>query len=143
MSMVRTFFRDILDPHSTSSSRRFATLISLGLFTLTSLLVTFFVFYLILFTPKGVVNIELLNVLGDILEYHFYIILSGVGLITVDGLGKMMVERVKAKVQGNILTGFPTTDTINVETMTQAETVNAEKVETVNTNTTNIEKGGE
>jgi hypothetical protein len=140
---MKEFFKSILNPESASSVRRFATLMSLGFFCITSLLVVFFVFYLVLFTPKGAVNIDLLGVLKDILEYHFYIILAGSGLITIDALGRMMVERVKAKVQGNIITGFPNTDTINVETMTKADTVNAEKVDTVNTNTTNIEKSGD
>lgn len=57
----------------------------------------FFAFFVLVYLPKGRVEPDLFNLLKDILEYDFYIILSGLGFITADNFGKMMVERVKAK----------------------------------------------
>lgn len=59
---------------------------------------SFFVFYLIIYTPKGAVNKDLIDTLMVIFEYDFYIILSGLGFITITDLRSILIERAKAKI---------------------------------------------
>lgn len=83
----------------------------------TSFLVSFFVFYLIIYTPKGSVNKDLLGLLDRVLEQDFWIILSGLGFITVENMGQIMLEKSKDKVAGNVAVGSPSTENINVKNM--------------------------
>lgn len=129
---MKKFLRDVLDPTSEASAKRFITIILAAHFVITSFLVSFFVFYLILFTPKGNVNKDLLETLKVIFEYDFYIILAGLGFITADNLGQMMLEKAKTITAGNVSVGAPTADNLNVTT---AGTVNTDNIDTVNTKT--------
>lgn len=53
---------------------------------------------MIFYTTKGKVDRDLLAMLKDVLEYDFYIILSGLGFITVENMGQVLVEKAKAKI---------------------------------------------
>ena len=46
-----------------------------------------------MYLPKGKVEKDLLVALGNVLEYDFYIILSGLGFITSEGVVKMFVTK--------------------------------------------------
>jgi hypothetical protein len=46
-----------------------------------------------MYLPKGKVEKNLLDSLGKVLEYDFYIILSGLGFITSEGVVKMFVTK--------------------------------------------------
>jgi hypothetical protein len=46
-----------------------------------------------MYLPKGRVEPVLLDALGKVLEYDFYIILSGLGFITSEGVVKMFVSK--------------------------------------------------
>ena len=92
-------------------------------FIVASFVILFFSFYLIVSVPKGTVNIDLINLLKNVLEYDFYIILSGLGFITADNLGQMLLERAKAlgaNIVSSTTTSQPTvpTTTTNVTTTT-------------------------
>ena len=97
---MRKFLLNLLSSESTTSSKRFITLVIALHFVITSFLVSFFVFYLIIYTPKGTVNKDLIDTLMAIFEYDFYIIVSGLGFVTIDNMGAIMVERAKAKLGG-------------------------------------------
>lgn len=137
---VARFFNKLISSKDPASSKRFVTLVIALHFIIACFCVLFFSFKVVYSLPRGRVEPELIGLLKDVLEYDFYIILAGLGFITVDNAGSMLLERAKARVQGNIATGSPNVDTLNVQTMTKAETVKAEHVDTVNTQTTSIEK---
>ena len=63
-----------------------------------SFMILFIAFYVIFYTTKGKVDTELLAMLKDVLEYDFYIVLSGLGFITADNTVKLITERSKAKI---------------------------------------------
>jgi hypothetical protein len=46
-----------------------------------------------MYLPKGKVEKSLLDALGKVIEYDFYIILSGLGFITSEGVVKMIVSK--------------------------------------------------
>lgn len=46
-----------------------------------------------MYLPKGRVEKDLLDSLGTVLEYDFYIILSGLGFITSEGVVKMIISK--------------------------------------------------
>lgn len=99
---MKNFWMSIISSKETNSSKRLITLIIAFHFIIASFVILFFAFYLMIYTPKGVVNIDLLNLLKTVLEYDFYIILSGLGFITGENLGQMLVERAKAVSAGVI-----------------------------------------
>lgn len=115
--MGNKFWSQIISSKDTASSKRLVTLIISLHFIVASFVILFIAFYVIFYTTRGKVDPDLLGMLKDVLEYDFYIILSGLGFITADNLGQMMLERAKAKVAGNIAVGAPSADTINVETI--------------------------
>lgn len=98
---MKSFFKKLLSTKSTESSKRFITLIIALHFILASFVILFFAFYLIIYTPKGVVNLNLLDLLKHVLEYDFYIILTGLGFITAEGFISMMIEKFKNNPQSN------------------------------------------
>ncbi len=104
-------------------------------FIITSFLVTFFAFYLVLYTPKGAVNTTLIELLKNILENDFWIIVAGFGFISTVDFGQAMIQKAVATARG------PAPITIEnaeaVTSTTKAETVNTENIENVSTNTTN------
>lgn len=121
---AKEFWKSILSSDSLASSKRLITLIMAAHFIVTSFLVSFFVFYLIIYTPKGSVNEDLVNLLDKILESDFYVILSGLGFITVENFGSMMLEKARSKADANVKVGSPTADTINVETVNVDQSTN-------------------
>lgn len=114
---VRNFWSSVLSSDDPTSSKRLITLILSGIFILAQLAILFIAFYVVFYTIKGKVDIDLLHMLDKVLEYDFYIILSGLGFITADNMSQMLLERAKAKVAGNIAVGAPNADTINVQNM--------------------------
>ncbi len=91
------FWKSVLSSKDTASSKRLVTLLTAMHFFLASFTILFIAFYVIFYTTKGKVDTDLLGMLKDVLEYDFYIILSGLGFITADNIGQVMVERTKAK----------------------------------------------
>jgi len=106
-------------------------------FILTSFLATFFLFYLALYTAKGSINKDLLDLLGEILKNDFWIIIAGFGFISSVDFGQAMIQRAVAVAKGPADVIVQNAESMSTSN-TKAETVNAERVETVNTNTTNI-----
>ncbi len=70
---MKKFWMGIISSKDTNSSKRLITLIIALHFIIASFVILFFAFYLIVYTPKGAVNIDLLNLLKNVLEYDFYI----------------------------------------------------------------------
>ena len=94
---MSNFWKSILSSKDPSSSKRLVTLIISFHFIVSSFAILFVAFYVIFKMPKGQVNTDLLSLLEKILEYDFYIILSGLGFIAADNLGQIMLERAKQK----------------------------------------------
>lgn len=97
LSETKKFFREIIDGKNDTSSKRFVTLLTAGCFFIAQFLIIFIAFYVIFYTPRGRVDINLLNLLKEVLEYDFYIILSGLGFITMEGVTNVMIEKAKNK----------------------------------------------
>ncbi len=87
------FWRKILDAKDSTSSKRLVTLIVALHFILASFVILFLVCYVVMYLPKGKVEKNLLDSLGKVLEYDFYIILSGLGFITSEGIVQMIVSK--------------------------------------------------
>ena len=87
------FWSRILDGNDTFSSKRLITLVVAAHFILSSFVILFFATYVILYLPKGKVELELLNALKQVLEYDFYIILSGLGFVTSEGLVSIIMSK--------------------------------------------------
>jgi hypothetical protein len=90
---TKSFWGSILNANDTNSSKRLITLIISLHFILASFVILFLVCYVIMYLPKGKVEKDLLVALGNVLEYDFYIILSGLGFVTSEGLVKMIVSK--------------------------------------------------
>lgn len=109
------FWKEILSSKDPTSSKRLVTLIIAFHFIVASFVILFIAFYVIFYTTKGKVDGELLAMLKDVLEYDFYIILSGLGFITADNLGQMLLERAKMRT-GNIPTETKNDNTTTTKT---------------------------
>lgn len=94
---MKIFWGRILSSTDAFSSKRLVTLIISLHFILASFAILYFAFYVIFYLPKGRVEPDLMELLKGVLEYDFYIILSGLGFISMDNMGKVMIERVKSK----------------------------------------------
>ena len=90
---IKSFWRNIIDSNNSSSSKRLITLLISLHFVLASFAILFLVCYVVMYLPKGRVEPTLLDSLGKVLEYDFYIILSGLGFITSEGVVKMFVTK--------------------------------------------------
>jgi len=93
MAKVKKFWSSIIDADNTTSSKRLITLLISLHFILASFVILYLVCYVIMYLPKGRVEPVLLDALGKVLEYDFYIILSGLGFITSEGVVKMFVSK--------------------------------------------------
>jgi len=93
MAKVKSFWNSIIDADNTTSSKRLITLLISLHFILASFVILYLVCYVIMYLPKGRVEPVLLDALGKVLEYDFYIILSGLGFITSEGVVKMFVSK--------------------------------------------------
>jgi hypothetical protein len=89
----KSFLKRIIDSKDTASSRRFITLVISAHFVIASFAVLFLICYMAVTLPKGRVDNNLLLVLEKILEYDFYIILAGFGIITSEGLLSILLRR--------------------------------------------------
>jgi len=89
---LKSYIRDILSSDNPASSRRLITLLVAMHFITASFAILFFAFYSILWTQKGTVNLELLGTLKIILQYDFYVILSGLGFITSTDVLKLIIK---------------------------------------------------
>lgn len=101
---MSNFWKSILSSNNTTSSKRLITLIISFHFIIASFSILFIAFYVIFYLPKGKVEPQLLTLLKEVLEYDFYIILSGLGFITVDNMGQILLQKAKA------LSGIPDRD---------------------------------
>lgn len=90
------FWKEILSSSDASSSKRLVTLIISAHFILASFLILFISLYVIFYIPKGAVDEKLIVLLKEVLEYDFYIILSGLGFITTENLAQILIEKYKA-----------------------------------------------
>lgn len=100
MKGITRFWSRILSSSDDASSKRLVTLIISAHFIIASFVILFIAFYVIFYTTRGRVDKDLLDLLKTVLEYDFYIILSGLGFITADTFGRMMVEKVRARFGG-------------------------------------------
>jgi len=91
--MKQSFLKRVLDSKDTASSKRLITLIIALHFALASFAILFLVCYIALVMPKGIVDLTLISSLEKILQYDFYIILSGLGFITSEGLLTMILGK--------------------------------------------------
>lgn len=94
----KSFIARLLDARDPTSSKRLVTLLISAHFILASFLILFIGLYVIFYLPKGRVEPELLALLKEVLAYDFYIILSGLGFVTAEGIVSIIVEHIKAKV---------------------------------------------
>src|SRR5436853_5067566 len=108
--MERSFWKRLLDAKDPLSIKRFITLVVSFHFLVASFATLFVAFYLIFYLHKGEIDINLLGLLKDILWDDFMIIGGGIGFITVDSWGQVMVEKAKA-----LASVVPTVKADNVE----------------------------
>jgi len=92
-----SFIAKLLTSRNPASSKRFVTLIIAAHFILASFVILFVAVYLIFYLPKGKADPVILGMLDNIIEKDFYIILSGLGFVTIENFGAMMVEYIKGK----------------------------------------------
>lgn len=93
---MKDYLKKLIDARDKASIRRFITLLISFHFILASFVILFFNFAILIWMPKGKIDIALLDSLNNILEKDFYIMLVGLGLITVDGLYNLLLARINA-----------------------------------------------
>ena len=102
---MKEFLKQVLHSKDNYSSRRFITLIVCAHFVLASFMVLFLFMYM-LFYKETVSNLSVFDtmthVLITILEYDFYIILGGLGFVTVSHFSTAIIERAKSAATGQI-----------------------------------------
>lgn len=94
--MANKFWRSIVASDDTASSKRLVTLIIALHFIIASFATLFIAFYVVFYLPKGRVEVSLLDMLKQIMEYDFFIILSGLGFITAENLFQILLEKTKS-----------------------------------------------
>lgn len=87
-------------------------------FIITSFLATFFLFYLALYTAKGSINKDLLDLLGEILKNDFWIIIAGFGFISSVDFGQAMIQRAAAIAKGPANITMENVEAFNTEQVT-------------------------
>ena len=111
MKQMVNYFSKIVDGGDTASSKRLVTLLIALHFIVSSFATLIVAIYVIFHVPKGQVDEKLLNLLREILQYDFYIILSGLGFITMEGFTQVMIERAKLNWPGGSTPVATTTTT--------------------------------
>jgi len=96
--MNKKFWNDIISSDNPASSKRLVTLLISVHFIIASFVILFIAFFVIFYTTKGKVDTALLAMLENVLEYDFYIILSGLGFITAENVSQIIIEKAKAKI---------------------------------------------
>jgi hypothetical protein len=91
--MKKSFWARILDKNDSTSSKRLVTLVVALHFILSSFTILFLVCYIALVMPKGKIDAVLISSFEKILEYDFYIIVSGLAFVTSEGLVQMIVSK--------------------------------------------------
>jgi hypothetical protein len=111
--MKRTFWSRILDKNDPTSSKRLVTLVVALHFILSSFTILFLVCYIALVLPKGKIDAVLIGSFEKILEYDFYIIVSGLAFVTSEGLVQMIVSKNQQNTQQYppMYNDFPPIDT--------------------------------
>jgi len=89
----KEYFNSLLSPTDNASSRKFITLIISAHFIMASFVVLFFAFYVIIWAPRGKTDVDLLKTLQIVLQYDFYIMLSGLGFITASDLVRVIISK--------------------------------------------------
>lgn len=92
---LNNFWKGMLSDDESHSSKRLVTLVISLHFILASFATLFFAFFVLVYMPKGRIEPELFNLLKDILEYDFYIILAGLGFISGENMVKMYTDKAK------------------------------------------------
>lgn len=120
---IKNFFKGVLLSSDPTSSKRLVTLLVTVHFLLASFIVLFLATYMVFYLPKGKLDPLVLDLLKEILEYDFYIIVSGLGFIAAENVATMFVERAKAKAQGIFSSSstFTASQEIKKGTASQAE----------------------
>jgi len=92
---LKKFFYELLDSENDRSSKRFITLVAMLHFIVGSFLILGLFTFVAIRPTKG--DIEFLKIMNDvlkvILEYDFLIIVGGLGFITAENLGKILVKK--------------------------------------------------
>lgn len=105
---MNKFWKRILSSKDPTSSKRLITIILSGVFIVAQVAIIFIAFYVIFYTTKGKVDKDLLQMLSTVLEYDFYIILSGLSFVTADNIAQVVLEKAKLKLGVN--NSVPTED---------------------------------
>lgn len=108
LKKVNKFWKRILSSKDPTSSKRLITIILSGVFIVAQVAIIFIAFYVIFYTTKGKVDKDLLQMLSTVLEYDFYIILSGLSFVTADNIAQVVLEKAKLKLGVN--NSVPTED---------------------------------
>lgn len=112
-----SLFSRLISSKDTTSSKRIITLIMALHFIVASFTILVIVVLMMFYLPKGKADPELINLLKVVLEYDFYIILGGLGFVTTENLGNMLVQKAKNIAYANSDIGMPTADNIIVDTV--------------------------
>jgi len=92
---LKKFFYELIDSENDRSSKRFITLVAMLHFIVGSFLILGLFTFVAIRPTKG--DIEFLKIMNDvlkvILEYDFLIIVGGLGYITAENLGKILVKK--------------------------------------------------
>lgn len=115
---ISKFWKGVLSSDDNTSSKRVVTLIISAFYIIASFTILFLVCYLVVVTPKGTVNKDLLDVLSDILQNSMFIILSGLGFIGLENWGVIQLEKAKARADSSTSTGMPSSDNTTIENLT-------------------------
>jgi hypothetical protein len=103
--MKKSFWLSILDGNDSTSSKRLVTLIVALHFILSSFTILFLVCYIALVMPRGKIDSVLISSFEKILEYDFFIILSGLAFVTSESVVQMIIGKNKQKTQE--YSGYP------------------------------------
>lgn len=130
MEQKINYFRRLIDENDPASIKRFTVLAILLHFIVTG--------YVALFMDKSIANIALVT---TIMEYNFYIILVGIFGLTVESIYNILLKKAEVMVNAAPPVTVQQAENVNTTTTTtKADTVNADQVDTVNSQTTNITK---
>lgn len=103
---MKKLFNRLIDSNDSASSKRVITLIMALHFIIASFVILIIAFFVIFYLPKGKIEQSLIDLLKIVLEYDFYIIIGGLGFVTTENLGKMLLEKAKSAAYSNNNTGY-------------------------------------
>lgn len=92
---LKQFFYDLINTDNDKSSKRFIILVAMLHFIIGSFLILGLFTFVAIRPTKG--DLEFLKIMNEvlkaILEYDFFIIIGGLGFVTVENLGKILVRK--------------------------------------------------